>query len=123
MSTDATLREARLLVVYRAHGKCECCGVRGTEFSHRQARGMGGTHGRAAAAAHSASNGVFTCRFCHLRIEANPVWAYAAGLKVRRGFVLPAFVPVELRDGWWFLADDGTRSRYSGDMPVVIREG
>lgn len=122
MSAYAVLAVARGLVVLRAHGKCECCGARGTEFSHRQARGMGGAHGAGAAASHCASNGVFACRLCHARIEAYPGWAYSVGLKVRRGF-LPADVVVTLRDGCWFLADDGTRSPYTGDMTCDVEVG
>lgn len=109
------LRIARDQVISRSRGRCEVCGDIGSEFSHRQARGMGG----AAPSSHVASNGIWACRRCHARIEAEPAWAYSLGLKVRRGYK-PIDVPVQLALAWWQLDDDGGKTQVSAGFSLPL---
>lgn len=111
----------RQLVLDRAGGCCELCGVLlhdGYDWTavahsvhHRQARGMGGT---ALGSANSPANLLMLCGTgttgCHGFITRHPRSAEQEGWIVRHG-VDPAAVPVTVRVGW--------RSRWTGGVDGV----
>lgn len=117
-------RKVRALVLQRAEGRCERCGVNLDGFfyslQHRRARGMGGSSrsgtnlaGNLVALCGSATTG------CHGYIEANPDAAACDGLRIRQGDD-PLTLPVRLRYDWVFLADDGTyRVVFPAKAPVA----
>jgi hypothetical protein len=56
------------------------------------------------------------CAGCHLGyVEKYPEKAYAEGWKVRRGLD-PEGVPVAMWDGWFWLQNDGTRTKVDGSV-------
>lgn len=112
----------RELVIYRAGGCCEVCGlvlfiqltqVQGPySIHHRQPRGMGGTRRESI---NSPANLLLLCgdatdpRGCHHAIESNRAEAYATGRLVRAADD-PAQVPVLLEGGdHYLLTDTGER--------------
>lgn len=112
----------RLLVLDRAHGCCELCGVQlhdGTTWlashslHHRRARGAGGTR---RPETNSAANLLLLCgdgvAGCHGRIESHRSLAYSMGWLVHQGQD-PALVPVVVHGAgsttnpWVLLTTDG----------------
>lgn len=78
---------ARRIVYERAGGKCELCGRRATEYSHRKARSQGGKW--------SPTNALHLCHGCHAYCHAHPEEAYEQGWFVRSTGD-PAAVPVRV---------------------------
>lgn len=117
----------RLVVVSRAGGSCELCGVpvafvdddgqvtplAAYSVHHRQPRGMGGTDDPAV---NSPVNLLLLCGTgvsgCHGVVESQRVLAKANGWLVPRP-TDPASVPVELHDGRRLLTPDGTYQEVS----------
>jgi hypothetical protein len=106
-------------------GACEICRIRpGESWSHRVARGRGGTW--------APTNGLWTCgdgtRLCHGWLTANPTWAAAGGWCVSTGSIGPEATPVYLRTiydppagGWWLLDDAGLYLHHDPDLvPLPI---
>lgn len=88
---------ARELVRKRANGRCEVCGGRGYEYSHRRRRSI---------REHSwcPCNGLLACRTCHARMHEGPVEAQVVGWHVSI-YEEPATVPVLLAGGRYWLLD------------------
>lgn len=103
---------SREVVKARALGRCELCGERlGTDFSHRVAKGMGGAGSKGRAASDAPTNGLWSCRPCHMWVEAHPEESYARGWKLRHGQdpeAEPALLVTPYGTGWYRLAADGT---------------
>jgi 5-methylcytosine-specific restriction protein A len=105
--------EMRLLLLNRANYACERCGQRLQQASvhHRRPRRMGGSK---APDTNMAQNLLVICGTgttgCHGEIESNRHAALADGylLYARDN---PLEHPVNLHDGWWWLAEDGTKMR------------
>lgn len=104
---------ARRLVRERDGVRCTMCGLnifmgRGS-VHHRLPKGMGGS-----AKLENASNLVVLCGWgnadgCHGKAHSQPEWARNHGWIVSRSFD-PAEIPVDMWDGWFLLADDGSRT-------------
>lgn len=95
---------ARRIVRERSHGRCETCGVQGTDWAHRRAAGQGGQW--------RAANGLLQCRPCHAWCESQPLLADAGGWRLVHRDSDPALVPVWLFGGpyprgWHLLDDEG----------------
>lgn len=96
---------ARKVVKGRSRGRCETCGAAGgLEWAHRVNRSHGGPW--------CPSNGLAQCRDCHHSSEANPLQAYAKGIRLRSG-ADPHLEPVWLEPptvpnpGWYVLDELG----------------
>lgn len=97
--------EVRDLVLRRAGGSCERCGIPSYryEFHHRRPRGMGGSRN---SATNRASNCILLCPSCHRSVESKRELAVEYGYLVPQSQV-PATVPVWVRWGWVLFDDDG----------------
>jgi hypothetical protein len=108
--------DVRAVVVARSGGDCEIrfegCEGRGSELSHRLARGAGGRHREAREEVDRASNLVHACWVCHRAVEARPRVAYERGLKLHAG-ADPA------REYVWLLAHDVGEPVYLDDLGRV----
>lgn len=98
-----TETRARAIVRDRSGGRCELCPAPGTEWSHRIARGRGGTW--------APSNGLWLCGICHRKCHAAPDTARANGWHLSTGvdpLTAPTLIhPGHLWRGWWLLDDEG----------------
>jgi 5-methylcytosine-specific restriction protein A len=98
-----TEARARGIVRDRAGGRCEICPAPGSEWSHRVARGRGGTW--------APSNGLWLCGICHRKCHAQPDTARANGWHLPTGtdpLDAPARIhPRHLWRDWWRLDDEG----------------
>lgn len=107
--------DTRRQVMQRANHCCERCGkaVR-SDYSihHRKPRGMGGTRDPEI---NSPANLLLLCGSatspdgCHTAVERFRASAVTTGFVVRQS-TDPESVPVKMRDGWWLLKADGTRT-------------
>lgn len=98
-------RATKELVLDRAAGFCEACGIgRPEQLHHRRARGMGGS---TADDTNIPANALAVDARCHALIESQRALAIDRGWLVRQGQD-PAEVPV-LRHGadWVLLREDG----------------
>lgn len=98
-------RATKELILERAAGFCECCGVGAVEQAHhRRPRSSGGSK---AADTNTAANALAVDARCHALIESQRALALDRGWLVRQGQD-PADVPV-LRHGseWVLLREDG----------------
>lgn len=96
-------KSVRELVLARANGQCERCGVDADnlQLHHRRPRGMGGSRRKDT---NLASNSLALCPPCHCAIESDRELSLWAGWLVRQGRD-PAVMPV-FRQGRWVLLDD-----------------
>lgn len=105
-------RKTRAVVLQRAEGRCERCGIPLDGFfysiQHRRARGMGGSKlpgtnlpGNLVALCGSATTG------CHGWTESHPTEAWVVGLRVGQSED-PTKRALKRLDEWVLLADDGT---------------
>lgn len=101
-----TYQQARRRVYDRDQGRCVVCGrwIDAGSVHHRQ--------GRSGPDPHRLSNLILCCGTgttgCHGRIHANPAWAYAQGLMVRRHSTdTTTDVPVHTWAGILLLTDQG----------------
>lgn len=115
--------KVRALVLQRAEGRCERCGVNLDGFfysiQHRRARGMGGS---SRPETNEASNLVALCGSattpggCHQWAESHPEAAAVEGLRIRQGDT-PAAIRVRTHLGWFYLDDEG----FYLDRPAGLR--
>lgn len=98
------LSVAREIVFARAKDRCEVCGGRATDFSHRRTRSVKDEH------TDSPENGLASCRACHAQMHRHPAEARRLGHHVSRYVPDPGKVPVHLKGAWWMLSRDGTMS-------------
>lgn len=107
VNRDAVPEPTRTLVVARAHGRCERCGVRRVaDLHHRRPRGMGGA--RHDPLRHRVSCLVLLCRACHDWIEHNRAEATDGGWLVSH-WDDTATTPLRtFLGGPVLLADDGS---------------
>lgn len=105
----ATAREA---VFARSRLRCEVCGGRASDYSHRRTRAVRGEH------QHCPCNALAACRTCHRRMHDGPEAARFRGWHVSSAEAEPGSVPVYLpfRQGWFLLGCDGSMSRT--EVPV-----
>ena len=101
--------KAKTLILKRARGKCEICGVSciNGQIHHRRPRGMGGSK---SASTGSAANGVLLHPACHLKVETNRNEALNRGWLVRQGND-PEVEPFRRYDGWFLFKADGTAEK------------
>ncbi len=108
----------RQVVYARSAGRCEACGGRTADsWSHRVAKGRGGSWGP--------SNGLHVCGSgvsgCHGWFEAHPTWAGEGGWHIRRDrrspLDVPAFIvtPEAPLGAWVLLDDEGGREQVHHD--------
>ena len=99
-------KRTRDVVIERAQGHCEICGVhRPEQLHHRRPRGKGGSR---RPDTNLPSNALAICAPCHGDAEYNRALALDRGWLVRQTFT-PATVPVQRHGGTWvLLLDDGT---------------
>lgn len=95
----------------RSEGVCEMqiqgvCTWYTSDASHRDARGMGGRHGEAAAENARPSNVVDACHACHMYCHNNPAWAEEQGFFLESGQD-PATTPLMYRGKPSYLDDLG----------------
>lgn len=113
MTAPTIPRPLREALARRSGGVCEMqlTGCRGpaTNWSHRVAKGMGGVHGTAVAAANRLANVLHACWCCHRWVTANSTAANDLGLTLRHGQD-PDTEPA-LRRGVLVLLDDGGNIR------------
>lgn len=97
--------KVRDLVLRRADGRCERCGMftDAMQLHHRRARGMGGS---TAVDTNTAANALALCVNCHRDVESMRVDSVNLGFLVRQGFD-PAAVPVFRRGQWSLLGLGG----------------
>lgn len=97
----------RQVVVARAEGHCERCGVWGaTDAHHRRPKGLGGSK---RADRHNVENLLLLCRDCHSWAHGKPTESRPVGYLVPRSSGAdPAAVPVHLFHGLMLLMADGT---------------
>lgn len=103
--------KTRRLVLIRAKGRCEICGISclNGQIHHRRPRGMGGTKRKETG---MASNAALLHPSCHERVERNREEA------IERGWLVPQYlesreVPFKRHDGWYLFLDDGTLEPFS----------
>ena len=105
-----TEAEAREIVRKRANGRCEVCGGRGSEYSHRQRRSIQANRWDPA-------NALLACRSCHARMHNSPQEARTVGWHVSI-YEEPAQVPVLLSDGhYWLLDHEGGATEVVDPQP------
>lgn len=90
MSTEIP-SSSRVLVLTRAHDRCERCGVPAPvhHWHHRRSRSVHDPH------THCACNGVNLCTTCHSWVHHNPFAAKKFGWIVSRHVEDPGMVPVQ----------------------------
>lgn len=113
-ATRQAIDAARTLVRDRDAWRCQMCGTlmvagQSRSIHHRKPKGMGGS-----ALLENASNLVQLCGVgnsdgCHGKAHSNPHWARNHGWIVARALD-PTEIPVDMHDGWFTLADDGSRT-------------
>lgn len=106
------LDSARRLVLARAHGRCEGCGLELTlEVHHRQPRGMGGVSRLGAAVSNAVPNLLALGRVCHDLTEAEPTACRDLGWLVPHpidSWTVPALLRTVNGYGWYRLELDAT---------------
>lgn len=114
MAKGAFTEKTRRVIIERAKGRCEVCGlvVNYGQIHHRQPRGMGGTSSRGI---ESAANGLYVHPSCHRKIEMNREKSYLLGHLVRTG-ASPEEAQVRLWDGWFVLSATGKRTDTIADV-------
>ena len=109
----------RLLVLMRANGLCEDCGGSltkgfGMSVHHRQPRGMASTK---KLNSNSESNLPVVCGSgttgCHGWIESNRSESYEKGYLVSYNKQSSEDTPIKLRDGWFYLTNEGTVEKHN----------
>lgn len=95
----------RKVVLLRAEGRCEGCGLKGSlQLHHRRPRGMGGSTDPKAG---TAANALALCSGCHLQVaEQKRDGAREMGWLIPQG-TDPEETPVRLYDGWFWLGVGG----------------
>jgi 5-methylcytosine-specific restriction endonuclease McrA len=98
-------KQVRDLVLKRADGRCEKCGMFTDvlQLHHRRARGMGSTR---RPESNQPSNAAAICPPCHTHIESRRADALFQGWLVRQE-KSPAETPVFRWGQWVLLRDDG----------------
>lgn len=117
MSPRATRKDvdaARRLVRERDGDQCQLCGdivKTCRSIHHRLNRGRGGSAKleRASILVTACGDGVL---FCHGRVTEHPEWARSIGWLLPRNNpdIDPTAEPILLYNGWFLLADDGSRT-------------
>lgn len=116
-SPSAFTAETKEAIYRRADGRCDRCGLRvinGMHFHHRKPRRLGGSVDPMTGLP---SNGLLLHPSCHDFIESRRKVAAQLGFLLSHGSV-PRDVPVYLWNGWHYLNDDGTVTRYRGVPPT-----
>lgn len=90
--------KSRKLVEERSGGRCERCGMNGSDLHHRQRRRDGG---------HGAGNLVRLCRTDHDWVHANPEPAKARGFIIDPWVADPTTVPIRTYSEWVLFDNDG----------------
>lgn len=98
----------KLLVLERAKGKCELCGLPASNFQlhHRRPRGMGGSKKKETG---DAANALLVHSKCHAWIESNRKQAMEFGYLVSQ-YANPKDVPLLRSQEWVLLSEDGSFS-------------
>ena len=116
MSVSAFTLEVKKVILDRAGGRCDRCGLKvaSGHFHHRNPRRMGGSDSIALGLP---SNGVLLHPACHDYIESHRKVA------AQLGFILgvledPVEWPIYLWSGWHYLNEDGTVTPYPGVPPL-----
>ena len=104
--------KARALVAVRSMGRCERCGMRGSEIHHRLRRRDGG---------HPVGILVNLCGTCHRWAHANPVAAKATGFIIGPWHADPNSVPIKTYSEWVLFDDDGNETYLSANAPEVLQ--
>jgi 5-methylcytosine-specific restriction protein A len=114
--------EVRDIVLKRAAGKCERCGlpIKGSaEYHHRRPRGMGGSKDPAVG---SASNCLLLHPGCHGHIESYRMKGRGLGYLVSQTQD-PQEVAVKRWDGWVLLQPDGGLVPVDEPLPAGQSDG
>lgn len=106
---------AREAVHDRAGGRCEICGCRtplpAGHAHHRRRRSAGRSD--------CPSNLLWLCAADHRLVHAQITASLRSGHLIgRHDHREPHMIPVQLRDGWYLLAADGTRIHLPGWVPA-----
>lgn len=98
----------KALVLERAQGKCELCGLRASSYQlhHRRPRGMGGSKRTETGAA---ANALLLHPKCHTWVERNRKEAMNYGFLVSQ-WDEPKDIPVYRARQWVLLSDNGALS-------------
>lgn len=124
-ATSKDIKAARALVQARDGDECQMCGrflYQRRSVHHRLPKGMGGS-----ALLESPANLLTLCGLgnadgCHGKAHSNPQWARNHGWIVARSLE-PADIPVDMYDGWHYLANDGSRTPCESPLLQAIGEG
>ena len=104
-------KETRDIIIKRAVGRCELCGLPAPvgQIHHRRPRGMGGSKDPLAG---TAANGILLHLLCHTRIEMNRSESLANGWLIQQGHD-PEFVPIKRFGQFVHLLPNGSISPIS----------
>lgn len=116
-SPAAFTADTKMLIYHRGGRRCDRCGLRimdGVHFHHRLPRRSGGSSNPRLGLP---SNGLALHPACHDYVEKH------RKVSAQLGFILgamqePVDVPIYRWDGWVWLNDDGTITRYPGVPPL-----
>jgi hypothetical protein len=111
----AELAVAAQLVIARSRDRCEICGDRGQQISHRRAQGTGGVGRKAVTLVQTAANLMRLCAGCHHFVEMYADAARLLGWRISKLNATPAdHVHVWCQPGqpgmelgWYLLNDEG----------------